>query len=124
MQEDYWEVLYIIGLRLHTVSYKPLRVGSWFPTPPRVRNTKGIINPKNMDDDMCFAYSILIALNPTYNHPEKNGRLRPLLNTLNMEGIEYPVSIHDRDKFEEQNPSISVSIFGYDYFDGVYPLSI
>ena len=53
---------------------------------------------------------------------KKVGRLRPLLNTLNMEGIKYPVSIHDREKFEVQNPSISVSIFGYD--NSVYPLSI
>ena len=47
-----------------------------------------------------------------------------MLNALNMEGINYPVSIHDRDKFEKQNPSVSVLVFGYDYFDGVYPLSI
>ena len=45
-QENYWYVVYIIDLRLHTASYNPLRVGSWFPAPAGVKNTKGVINPK------------------------------------------------------------------------------
>ena len=38
-----------------------------------------------------------------------------------MGGIEYPVSLKDIDKFENQNPTISITVFGY---DGkiVYPL--
>ena len=38
-----------------------------------------------------------------------------------MEGIEYPVSLKDIDKFENQNQTICITIFGY---DGkiVYPL--
>ena len=35
-------------------------------------------------------------------------------NTLNMEGIEYPVSLEDIDKFERQNPNISITVFGYE----------
>ena len=31
-----------------------------------------------------------------------------------MEGIEYPVSLKDIDKFERQNPSISITVFEYD----------
>ena len=38
-----------------------------------------------------------------------------------MEGIEYPVSLKDIDKFERQNPSISITVFGYDE-KCVYPL--
>ena len=38
-----------------------------------------------------------------------------------MEGIEYPVSLKDIDKFERQNPSISITVFGYDE-KSVYPL--
>ena len=38
-----------------------------------------------------------------------------------MEGIEYPVSLKDLNKFEKQNPSISITVLGY---EGkiVYPL--
>ena len=42
-------------------------------------------------------------------------------NTLNMEGIDYPVSLKDLDKFERQNPTISITVFGYEG-KGVYLL--
>ena len=42
-------------------------------------------------------------------------------NTLNMEGIEYPVSLKDLNKFEKQNPTISIMILGYEG-KSVYPL--
>ena len=38
-----------------------------------------------------------------------------------MEGIEYPVSLKDIDKFEKQNPNISITVFGYNG-KSVYPL--
>ena len=31
-----------------------------------------------------------------------------------MDGIEYPVSLKDIDKFENQNPTISITVFGYE----------
>ena len=38
-----------------------------------------------------------------------------------MDGIEYPVSLKDIDKFENQNPTVSITVFGYDR-KIVYPL--
>ena len=38
-----------------------------------------------------------------------------------MEGIGYPVSLKDIDKFERQNPNISITVFGYEG-KSVYPL--
>ena len=38
-----------------------------------------------------------------------------------MEGIVYPVSLKDLKEFEKQNPSISITVFGYEG-KGVYPL--
>ena len=42
-------------------------------------------------------------------------------NTLNMEGICYPVSLNDINKFEKQNPAISITVLGYEG-KSVYPL--
>ena len=42
-------------------------------------------------------------------------------NTLNMEGIYYPVSLKDINKFEKQNPTISITVLGYEG-KSVYPL--
>ena len=41
-------------------------------------------------------------------------------NTLNMKGIEYPVSLKDLNKFEKQNPTISITVLGYGK-KSVYP---
>ena len=38
-----------------------------------------------------------------------------------MDGIEYPVSLEDINKFENQNPTISLTVFGYKEKD-VHPL--
>ena len=38
-----------------------------------------------------------------------------------MEGIEYPVSLKDLNKFEKQNPTISITLLGYEG-KSVYPL--
>ena len=65
---------------------------------------------------------VLRALNPKENHPERiDEELKGEVNTLNMEGIDYPVSLKDRDEFEKQNRSVSITVFGYDG-KSVYPL--
>ena len=48
-------------------------------------------------------------------------KLKEKENTLNMEGIEYPVSLKDLNKFENQNPTISITVLGYER-KIVYPL--
>ena len=38
-----------------------------------------------------------------------------------MKGIDYPVSLKDINEFEKQNPSVSITVLGYDR-KSVYPL--
>ena len=38
-----------------------------------------------------------------------------------MEGIEYPVGLKDLNNFEKQNPTISITVLGYEG-KSVYPL--
>ena len=65
---------------------------------------------------------MLRALNSKDNHPERvDVELRRKEGTLNMKGIEYPVGLKDLNKFEKQNPSISITVLGYER-KGVYPL--
>ena len=109
-----WTFHSIIRLELHTVSYNPLRGETWVALPEELANKRAIINPKN-EDNKCFSWSILRALNPKKKNSERiHKKLKEKENTLNMEGIEYPVSLKDIDKFERQNPSISITVFEYD----------
>ena len=75
------------------------------------------------DDNRCFLWCVLRALNPKDNHPERvDTQLRGNENTLNMKGLEYPVSLKDLNKFEKQNPFISITVLGHER-KGVYFLT-
>ena len=76
------------------------------------------------EDNRCFLWCVLRALNPKDRNSERvDTELRKKENTLNMKEIEFPVSLKDLDKFEKQNPSISVTVLGHEE-KGVYPLRI
>ena len=112
----------VIKLELHTAERVPLRGSSYIELPKELRNKNAITNMKN-DDDKCFLWCVLRALNPKPTHPERlDKNLKEKENTLNMEGIVYPVSLLDINKFEEQNETISITVFGYNERDKVYPL--
>ena len=115
-----WAFYKVIKLELHTVSYRPLRGNTWIPLTKELADKKAIINMKNKDNK-CFLWCVLRALNPKDDHAERvDKELMEKENTLNMEGIEYPVSLKDINKFEKQNPSISITVLGYE--ESVYPL--
>ena len=116
-----WRLHSIIKFELHTVRYNPLRGETWIPLPKELANKKAIINPKN-EDNKCFLWCVHRALNPKDGNPERlDKKLKEKENTLNMDGIEYPVSLKDIDKFENQNPTVSITVFGYER-KIVYPL--
>ena len=76
-------------------------------------------------DEKCFMWCVLRALNPKDNHPERVDKdLKSKQDTLNMKGIKYPVSFRDIDHFESLNPNILISVMGYNQDDRVYPLKI
>ena len=111
----------VIKFELHTVSYKPLRGETWVPLPKELADKKAIINMQNKDNK-CFLWCVLRALNPKELNPQRiDKKLMGKENTLNMEGIEYPVSLKDINKFEKQNPTISITVLGYEG-KNVYPL--
>ena len=109
-----WRLHSIIRLELHVVNYNPLRGEAWVALAKELANKNAIINPQNKDDK-CFLWCVLRALNPTKDNPGRiDKKLKEKENTLNMEGIKYPVSLKDIDKFEKQNPSIFITVFGYE----------
>ena len=111
----------IIQLELHTVSYKPLRGETWISLPKELADKMANINMQNKDNK-CFLWCVLRALNPKDDNVVRvDKELIGDENTLNMEEIEYPVSLKDLNKFEKQNPTISITVFGYEG-KSVYPL--
>ncbi|WAR02549.1 hypothetical protein MAR_009107 [Mya arenaria] len=122
-QGSNWVFKEIISLEIHTGKYQPLRGNSYIPFPNKLESKKAIINMKN-EDDMCFTWCVLQALNPVDKNSERIDKsLKGHKDLLNMNGIEYPVTIKAIDRFERQNATISVNVFGYENKD-VYPLRI
>ena len=65
-----WRLHSIIRLELHTVRYKPVRGKSYIPLPGELNVKKAIINMKN-DDNQCFLWCVLRALNPKERNPKR-----------------------------------------------------
>ena len=99
---------------LHTVKYEPQRDSSYIPLPLFLGEKKAIINLKNEDDE-CFKWAIIRALNPIENICERIDRkFQETLEVLNWEGLKFPVNLIDINRFENRNSSISVNMFGYE----------
>ena len=118
-----WVFMEVIRLILKIDKWDPLKASSYIDLPPELKNKKALINMKNTDNK-CFLWCVLRALNPKDKNAERIDKdLKSKENTLNMEGIDYPVNIKGHIKrFEKQNPDISLSVLGYSKDEKIYPL--
>ena len=88
-----------MNLDLHTVKYEQLGGSSYISLTGFLAAKKAIINHKN-DDDECFKWVIIRALNPVEKHSERIDRkLREKSEVLNWEGLKFPVNLSDTINF-------------------------
>ena len=119
-----WQFVEIINLTLYVDIWDPVKGSSYIDLPKELKNKNAIINMKN-EDNKCFLWCVLRALNPIDKNAERIDKdLKSKENTLNMEGIAYPVELKKIERFEKQNPNISISVLGYSKDERVYPLQI
>ena len=86
-----WAFYCVDKLEMHTVTYKPLGGGSYIKLPKEIANKKAVVNMKNTNDDKCFLWSVLRALNPVKDHKERiDDKLKSKINTVNMGGHPLP----------------------------------
>ena len=116
-----WVIDRIDNHYINVTLYKPLNGSSYIELPTELRNPKkGLINIKNKDDE-CFRWCHIRHLNPQTEHPERIKKEdKKMINELNYDGIDFPLSQKHYNKVEKQN-SIRINVFGYE--DG-QPFSI
>ena len=120
-----WVFLEVENLTLHTDIWDPIKASSYIDLPKELKNKNAIINMKNEDNDKCFLWCVLRALNPKDKNAERIDKdLKSKEDTLNMSGITYPVELKNIKRFEKQNPDISISVLGYSKNERIYPLRI
>ena len=115
-----WAIDEVLYLKLMMAKYVPLKGSQYIDLPPKVKNSKAVINIQN-DDDKCFLWSVLAHLYEANHNKQRIEHYIPYETDLNVNGIAYPVTVKDLSKFEKQN-DISVNVFGYE--DRYYPLHI
>ena len=70
------------------------------------------MNIKNEDNE-CFRWCHIKHLNPQDKNPQRiNKSDRQYINTLNYDGIYFPVTAKQYNKIEKQN-EININVFGY-----------
>ena len=117
-----WVFQRIIRLEIHFANWKPIRGSTFIPLPAKIKNKKAVINIKN-EDNQCFKWCIVRALNPVDKNPNRiTKELIEQAKSVNWEGLKFPVDLKQIKIFENNNPSISINVFGYE--EEVYPLKI
>lgn len=98
-----WVLERIDAMIIKTIQFKPFKGGSFIPLPNWIQNKKCCINVENKDN-RCFEYAILSALYSLgMGHSERVSSYAKHINTLNFDGIEFPVSSTSYEAFENQN---------------------
>ena len=113
----------ILKMDINFINYMPISGGSYIELPTELKNKKAIINIKN-EDNQCFKWVVTRALNMKKKNNERmDEELIKKSEELNWGGMEFPVKLKKIDKFEKNNPTISINVFGYED-EKPYPLRI
>jgi len=73
---------------------------------------------------MCFVWSVLSCIHPAPCHPHRVFNYMHHQNSLNLSGLAFPMPIHEIQKFEKQNSSISVNVLCKGDDGGYVPLYV
>ena len=115
-----WTLKKVLSLSITTVKYAPIRGRKYFSIPKTLRTN--VINMQNQDN-RCFMWAVLCGIHKVDSHPERISHYRRFENELNFKDIDFPVRIDQINKFEKQNPTISINVFGYED-NQLFPLYI
>ena len=109
-----WVINRINSHYINITLYKPLNGSSYIELPTELKNPKkGLINIKNKDDE-CLRWCHIRHINPQKKNPQRIKKEdKEMINELNYDEIEFPVSQKHYNKVEKQN-NIRINVFGYE----------
>jgi len=90
--------------------FRSLHGSSYIPTPLHIANKHCVVNVKN-DDNLCFVWAVLSCIYPPSNKDTQAlYNYRKYKNTLNLDGLKFPLEIKSIPRFEKLNSNISVNV--------------
>ena len=108
-----WTLVQNHEIQLQMADYSPIHGSSYLKLHPYLQSKNAVVNVKN-EDHKCFMWSILSALHPQEKDAQRASKYQQYQDTLNFTGMDFPVTIDAISKFEKTNPTISISVIGYE----------
>jgi hypothetical protein len=109
-----WRFKEVKCLEVYIDKNVSLRGSSYKVLPKFIQDKKVVINIKN-DDNECFRWSLLRAVNPVNKNAERISDLKSKISTLSWGNMTFPVKLKDIDKFEKLNPNYAVNMFRFEH---------
>jgi len=105
---------HIVKFVVRITKYRPLHGSSFIETPRHIANKYCTINIHN-HDQKYFLWSILAHLHPIHGkeHPNRIHHYKPYEDTLNVDGLSFPLQTKHIPKLESQNPTISINVLPF-----------
>lgn len=110
MEGSGFSLVAIQELVVNVCQFSPIGGSSFIKLPAFLANKKAIINVKNNDNE-CFKWAVLAAIKPANKKAERVSKYKIYEDLLNFTDIEFPVTLKQIDKFEKQNPTISIHVY-------------
>ena len=102
----------ILNLTVNGNKYNQLRAGCCYKLPRDLLLKNATISVQS-PDNACFAWAVVAALHPTERDTARPSSYPDYASVLNLEGIEFPMSLGQIGKFERQN-DISINVYSFE----------
>ncbi|XP_070158058.1 uncharacterized protein [Polyergus mexicanus] len=104
-----WALSRILNLMMNVNRYNSMRAGCCVEIPREITLKKAVVNVRSTDN-ACFAWAVVAALYPVEKHTERSSRYPHYSTVLNLEGVEFPMSLNGITRFEHIN-DISINMY-------------
>ena len=99
---------------VESITYSLIKIiikNTFVESPDWIKNKKCTINPQNKDNK-CFQYSIIVSMHhkEIKNNSERISKIKPFINNLNWENINFSPEKQDYRTSEMNNKSIALNI--------------
>ena len=116
-----WRFDSVLSLSISLCPFRPtIGAGSYIETAKSL-HSKGVLNIQNKNDDYCFIWCILGHIHRVEQNPSRLSHYTKYFNQLVIEGLQFPLKFSHTPKFEDLNPSISVTVLVFENNE-VFPL--
>ncbi|KMQ83109.1 hypothetical protein RF55_20902 [Lasius niger] len=115
-----WALSRILNLTVNVNKYNPMRAGCYIKLPREIMMKRAVINVQSRDN-ACFAWSVVAALYPAERDTNRESSYPHYTTVLNLQNIEFPVTINQIKKFEVAN-NISINVYSIE--NGIIPIHL